>query len=481
MNSVFTTHNEALGLVGASDAYILVVLGQDDPELMGYELCSARLRLGAGEKDDVYLSDVGVVPEHIEMIFLDDRITVLKASESIWIDGEPVTRFPFDWSPDSVLSCGPETHLAYGPRGSTWPVTPEIADGGRAGPENVGDIETASTATPTNKRDPHEPVGFHNLSSTPRAHVIHSARLAVLALSAATVIVVMLVAADLLWGTREVINPSDVAIDRSEVVLNALLESDPVNYRSVKLTERPDGALALTGFIESEEAYRNLAEQVRQEDSNSLGNVRLDALTPPRLLALVQDQLAGYALTANLQVSPIAVRLMVTGLEIDSSDLIVMRDRLQRLGNRVAPRSFEIDMQLEDAGRIAQEIEDALRLGATTRELDFKIEADGIHITGLVAGSVEVETRRELEAMRDSFERRFPVVIDIDVDPKINFNVVGLSQGGEIDLATLVQFGNPTTFKQGEPVFGLAKLLEIRSDGVALALGRRKVFLPMII
>jgi hypothetical protein len=481
MNSVIATHSKGSDQVATSDNYILVLLGQDDPEAMGYELSSARLSLGAGEKDDVYLADVGVVPEHIEMIFLDDRITVLKASKSIWVDGEPMTRFPFDWSLNSVLSCGPETHLAYGLRGSTWPVTPEITDAGRAGPENAGDIETASTKTPKNNRHQPEPIGFHNLSSTPRAHVIHSARLSVLALSVATVIVIMLVAADLLWGTREIINPSEVAIDRSEVALNALLESDPVNYRSVKLTVRPDGALVLTGFIESEEAYRYLAEQVRQEDSNSRGNVRLDALTPSRLLALVEDQLAGYALMANLQVSPMDVRLMVTGLEMDSSDLIVMRDRLQRLGNRVAPRTFEIDMQLEDAGRIAQEIEDALRLGATTRELELKIEADGVHITGLVAGSVEVETRRDLESMRDSFERRLPMVIDIDVDQKINFNVVGLSQGGEVDLATLVQFGNPTTFKQGESVFGLARILEIRSDGVALALGRRKVFLPMII
>jgi len=112
MNSIFTARHQTSDLGVIPDNYILVVLGQDDPELMGYELSSARLSLGAGEQDDVYLSDVGVVPEHIEMIFLDDRITVLKASEAIWLDGKPVNQFPFDWPANSVVSLGPETHLA---------------------------------------------------------------------------------------------------------------------------------------------------------------------------------------------------------------------------------------------------------------------------------------------------------------------------------------------------------------------------------
>ncbi|MEK9822054.1 MAG: hypothetical protein VW831_06740 [Gammaproteobacteria bacterium] len=481
MNSIVSAQHVASSTSQVVEDFILVVLGQEDPEAMGYELTSARLSLGAGEKDDVYLADVGVVPGHIEMIFLDGRITVLSASEAIWADGERLSHFPFEWPAQSTLSFGPDTHLSYGSRGAEWPDANGLRDLIQRESNDAEMGEDTSSIAPANPSPSNEFEPYHNLPMTPRAQVIHSARLAVWALAAATVIVIFLVVADLLWGTRDVINPSEMAIDRSELALNRLLESDLVSYRSVKLTERPDGALALTGFIESESAYRNLAEQVRQEDSNSRGNVRLDALTSPRLLALVEDQLAGYPVRADLQVTRDEVRLTLVGLALESNDMIAIRDRLQRLGNRVAPRSFEIDMQLEPPEVITREIEDALRLGATTRELSFKIENDGGRITGLVAASVEAETRQDLEAISKSFEQRLPLTLDIQVDEKINFTVVSLSQGGEVPLATLVQYGNPTTFLQGEAVYGRAKLLEIRSDGVALLLGRRQIFLPLII
>lgn len=481
MNSIVSAQHVASSRGQIPNAFILVVLAQEDPEAMGYELTSARLSLGAGENDDVYLADVGVVPGHIEMIFLDGRITVLRASETIWSDGERVSHFPFEWPAQSILSFGPDTHLSYGPRGTDWPDAVGLRDLIQRGSNGDELVQNTSSDTPAHPPPSNEFESYHNLPMTPRARVIHSARLAVWALAAATVIVILLVVADLLWGTRDVINPSEIAIDRSELALNSWLESDPVSYRSVKLTERPDGALALTGFIESEEAYRHLAEQVRQEDSNSRGNVRLDALTSTRLLALVEDQLAGYPVSADLQVTRDEVRLTIVGLVLESNDMVAIRDRLQRLGSRVSPRSFEIDMELELPEVITREIEDALRLGETTRELNFSIEADGGRITGMVAASVEVETRQDLETIRKSFQQRLPLSVDIQVDEKINFNVVSLSQGGEVPLATLVQYGNPTTFIQGEAVYGMAKLVEIRSDGVALLVGRRQIFLPLII
>jgi hypothetical protein len=464
----------------SAEGYLLVILGQPEPNEIGFELSSARLSLGAGENDDVYVSDVGVVPGHVEMIFLDGRVTVLSAAETVYIDGQLLKKFPFDWLPLSTLSLGPDTHLAYGAKGANWPVAPEW----NAATDMAGEGLTTSENDdfPNDTLDPVDDHAgeFHLPFLSPRARAIHSARMTAWALAAATVIVIVFVASDLLWGSREVVHPSALAIDKSELALTRLLKADPANYGSVKLTERPDGALALTGFIESEESYRQLAEQVRQEDFNSRGNVRLDAMTSSRLLALVEDQLTGYPLTSRIDVSAEEVRLTVVGIVIDTEKMQRIRARLSRLASRVAPRDFAIDFQLVSPEQITAEIEAELSLGPITRGLRFSVEDDGGHIRGLVAASVEEETRSAVLEIKNNFADRLRLYVDLQVDEKVNFNVVSLSQGGQASLVTMAQYGNTQTFLAGEAVYGVAKLLEIKADGVALLLGRREIFLPLV-
>ena len=460
--------------------YLLVILDESREEPLGFDLSSARLSLGAGEDDDIYLADVGVVPGHVEMIFLDGHITLLSAAEAIWIDGQPVARFPCEWPPLSVMSFSAGTHLAYGASDSIWPAVPDITGAEPEADDNAGWDDDADPEEFENDSSGGDHADFHLPLLSPRAQAIHSARLAGWALGAATVIVIAFVFADLLWGSREVIHPSAAAIDDSAAALNNLIASDPVSYRSVKLTERPDGALALTGFIESDEAYANLAAQVRQEDVNSRGNVRLDALTSSLLLALVEDQLAGYPLIPALKVSADEVRLSVVGLAIDVERTERIRDRLKRLAARVAPRTFSVDMQLSKPEQVIAEVERELSLGPTTRALGFRIDDAGGVIYGAVAASVEAETRQDLETIIKQFEGTLRLQTDLQVNEKINFNVVSLSQGGQLSLATMAQYGSTQTFAPGEAVFGVAKLLEVKGDGVALIMGRREIFLPLV-
>ena len=469
----------SLGGGGSAEReFTLVVLGGgNDGERPGFHLGASRLSLGAGESDDVFLTGVGVVPGHVQLIFLEGRVTLLAAAEEVRVDGQAVTNFPFELKPLQPISLSPDTHLAYGEVGSPWPpaptwvlpqeeAAPDAADASAsAGAEGAGAL-AAPAAAPA--------------PMTRKAQMIHGARLASVALGAATVIVVGLVVTDLIWGSREMVNPAEIVIDRSEETLKRLLASDPKNFSAVKLTVRPDGALALTGFVDSEAAFRRLAEQVRQEDVNSRGNVRLDAMTAGRLAALVKDHLARFPLASRVEVTPTEVSIVVFGVLTDQESLDRIKGELSRMATRVAPRKLVVEFRVQPAEQLANEITSALGRVATTRDLQFRIDDDGGRITGLVAAAVESEARAAVAEVQKTFAERLPLTVDLKVDPKLNFSVVSLTQGGDGSTATLVQRGKIQTFRVGEPVFGVGELTDIKGDGVVLALGRREIFLPLI-
>ena len=360
--------------------------------------------------------------------------------------------------------------LAYGLAGSEWPAAPPWPVAEEAAETAAVQAEPAPlVASPARGAQP----------MSKRARVIHGARWAAVGLSAATVIVVGLVATDLAWGIRESVIPGEVAIERSEDVLKKLLASDPENYRSVLLTVRDDGALALTGFVDSEDAYQKLAQQVRQQTVSSGGNVRTDVLTAARLDALVRDSLVRFPLVPRLEVAPEAIVVTVSGVKLEKDIMDRVESDLLRLGSRTLPRKLEVDFRLQDAYKLVQDVSRALLASPATRDLQFEIDERGGHITGLVPAALESEAVAAALQVKKTFESQLPLKIDLKVDAKLNFNVVSLTQGGNAPTATLVQRGRVQTFRLGEMVFGVGELLDIRSDGVKIAVGRREVFMPL--
>lgn len=466
---------------GASEPdFTLVVLGSENGERPGFQLGASRLSVGAGESDDVFLTGVGVVPSHVQLIFLEGRVTLLSAAEEVRVDGQAVTAYPFDLKPLQPISLSPDTHLAYGAVGSPWPRAPTWVLPETPEADADADADVAAGALAGAGGAVGDPAVPTPVPQTARTRAVYSAQLAAVALAAATVIVTGLVVTDLIWGNREVVNPAEVSTDRSEGVLNRLLASDLQSYGSVRLTERPDGALALTGFLDSEDAFRKLAEQVRQEDVNSSGNVRLDALTAERLSALVKDHLGPYPLGSRLEVTPSLVLVTIFGVLTEQEGVDRVKGDLTRLASRVAPRKLEIEFRLQPAEQIVSEVTSALSLASTTRDLQFKIDDGGGRITGLVAAAVESEARAAVAEVMKMFADRLPLTVDLKVDAKLNFNVLSITQGGDGSSATLAQRGKTQTFRVGEPVFGVGELLDIKVDGVVLALGRREIFIPLI-
>lgn len=449
--------------------YTLVVLGQPMAEHPpGFLLGAARLSLGAGEADDVFLSGVGVVPGHVRLVFLDGQITLLSATEEVRIDGQPVVAYPVELKPLQTLSLSPDTHLAYGPVGSRWPDPiewPVQADAPAA--------EAPSEAVVAPKPRPPRP------SRTVKQHVVHSARLSGVVVGVAALLAVGVVLSDLIWGNREVVNPGAVAIDRSAEVLEDLLSKEPSRLSTVQLLRRPDGALTLRGFVDSESIYQDLAETVRQQVVKSGGNVRLDALSRERLEGLVRDQIGRYPLGSQLDITAEEIQLRIYGVRTDGIDADRLRGELARLEERVLPRVMKVDIELEPLERVTADIGQALSRSPITREFQFSVLGAKAVVSGVVAPSAEDEARRILEELQASMAVRLPLTVDLKVDPKLNFTLVGLTMGGEASTATLVQRGRMESYRVGEAVFGTGELREIRRNGVVIALGRRELFIPM--
>jgi hypothetical protein len=484
-----------------ADEHILVLLGGGEDAPPGFRLGPSRLSVGAGDSDDVFLSGVGVVPGHLQVVFVDGRITLLSATQEVRLSGQTVAAFPTDWLPGQVLSLSPDTHLAYGEAGATWPrpVPWDVEPDGDVNPEPAGtldmmsghdgmaaDAHTAMDGDAGRQMEPLEaeadaaPPRFQRASPSTKQAMSRSARMVASALALSALLITGMAVADLSFGEREVVNPGDQAIARASSSLSAFLAQSPADYTGVEITRREDGAVYLTGFVEQEEAYRRLAERVRQEAVESDGNVRIDVMTPRRLIALVRDHLARFPLDSRVDVKADEVSLVVFGVELEADVMDRLATELGRLGTRLKPRTMKVVFQLATPDVFFNEVAIALNKSPATRDMQFTIGDEGGVITGLVAAPVESEARTALAEVKKSFEGRLPLQVDLRVDPKLNFRVVSLTLGGNQSTATLMQRGKTQTFQLGDPVFGTGELREIKNDGVVVALGRREMFIPLL-
>lgn len=457
-----------------SGDYTLVVLGGPDDAPPGFLLGPARLSLGAGESDDVFLSGVGVVPNHVRLVFLEGQVTILSATEEVRVDGQTVTAFPAELRPLQTLSLSPDTHLAYGLVGSDWPQPPAwLVDPPPESSGFVSDLETSKgeSAISTDRRAVKP--------RTVRQRVVHSARLGAVVMGVAALLMVAVALGDLIWGNREVVNPGEVAIDRSAEVLQKMIDGAPGSYGRLRLVRREDGAITLRGFLDSEDVYRALAEQVRQQVVSSGGNVRLDALTLGRLEALIRDQIGRYPLGSRVEADSDGLRVMVFGVQTEALDAARLTSELGRLRERVRPVPMDLTIDLVPVGQISQEIAETLTRSPITRELQFTMADSRGIVSGVVAPAAEEEARRILDSLKTQLAERVPLTIDLKVDPKLNFSLVGVALGGEGASASLLQRGRAETFRVGDTVFGTGELREIRRDGVVLAFGRRELFIPL--
>jgi hypothetical protein len=449
--------------IGTDDTQLFLATLMEDGEVGDLlELHPGRLKIGAAETDDIFLNLVGVAPSHVSFVYIDGHITVLSASHEVRLDGVVQKQFPFDWQPLQVLTLG-SAHLSYGPEQSEWPLIPQI--------EEMAEVEEeVKPAVPEYVPPP---------KRTAKEHAVISARRGGIVIATAIAVIILGLLINLLFGSRDIVSPNDRSIAKAYEDINQLLQSDKEGFSSVKLEKRIDGALAISGFVDDQKSFMLLADSVRNESIKTKGNVRFEALSKDKLSEQIKDLIGNYPLKYTITLSGHDIYAEITGIKTPDLDLDNLKNELERINDRVAPRTFHYNITTLDPADLTKSINAKLASSPLTRNLKFEIKNKTAVIKGVVAASAEERTMVAVRNLTNSLMSSYPVVVDIATDPKINFQVSSVLMGGQGNMAVLTLKGKTDAFKVGDEVFGLGELLEIRKDGVVVSSKSKELFVPV--
>jgi hypothetical protein len=425
------------------------------------ELHAGRLKIGAAESDDIYLNLVGVAPSHVSLVYLGGHMTVLSAGHELRLDGVVQKQFPFDWNPLQVLTLG-SAHLTYGPEDSAWPEVPEIEH--EAEPEATAEPEVEEFVAPVKR--------------TAKEHAVISARRGAIVFATAVGLIVIGLLANLLFGSRDIVSPNDLSIEKAYEEISQLLQSDKENFAAIKLEKRIDGALAISGFMEDQKSFLLLADSVRNQAIKTRGNVRFDALSKDKLSEQIKDLIGNYPLRHTMTISGNDIHVDITGVKTPDLDVANLKNELDRINDRITPRVFHHTIQTLDPNDLTKTINAQLASSPLTRNLKFELKNKTPAIRGIVAASAEEQTMQLVRQLTSTMMPRFPITVDITIDQKINFQVSSVVLGGAGAVANITLRGKTESFRVGEQVFGLGELVEIRKDGVVVSSRSKELFVP---
>jgi hypothetical protein len=424
------------------------------------ELHAGRLKVGAAETDDIYLNLVGVAPSHFSFVYLDGHITVLSANHEIRLGGVVQKQFPFEWPLLQVISLG-SAHLTYGTSQGPWPELPEMQE---ALVEEL--VEDEQEYVPPVKR-------------TVKEHAVISARRGAIVVATAVGVIILGLGINFLFGSRDIVSPNDRSIESAQQGITRLLESDKEHLSSVKLEKRIDGALSITGFVDDAKSYALLADEIRNESIKTKGNVRFDALSKDKLSEQIKDLIGNYPLKYTLTISGKDIYAEITGIKTPDLDLANLKNQLERINDRVEPRIFHYSITTLDPVELTKTINSKLASSPLTRTIKFEIKNKAASLKGLIAASSEEMTMPLIRNLVAKEMTSFPVVVDVVVDQKINFQVSSIITGAQIAVANLTFRGKTESREVGQDVFGQGELIEIRKDGVVVSSRSKELFVPV--
>lgn len=450
--------------------HLLVILNEAGSGNNGFMLESSRLSIGSGESDDVYLSAVGIVPSHLKLVFINGLMTILSAAQKIRVDGKEVISYPVDVQPLQVLSLSPDMHLSYGKKGDTWPAPIPWEISMVVEPERVKKIKVEE------KKNSY----LHPKEIMQSKHpVAYTMRIAGGVIGVAILMTFLMHAADYFTNKKAVVNPGDVAIDRSASFFEKIKQEDPDRYGGLYIERRGDGALSIKGLIATNEDYRRLASEVRLHSVTSSGNVRLDAMTKDRFIELVNDLISRYPIASHIESDAEGLTIRLFGIKTSAIDLDRLMNELEILGKRIEPKKLKVFTELRSFEQVFDDLSRKFTESPLTKDFQIVLTDRGVRVTGTVAPSAEDISKKITDEVMSEYKEQIPLEFDVKVDRKLNFNLVGLTLDGVTSMATLMQKGRIDTFRIGESVFDAGDLKEIKLGGVILSIGKREIFIPM--
>jgi hypothetical protein len=269
-----------------------------------------------------------------------------------------------------VLTLG-SAHLSYGPEQSEWPLIPQI--------EEMGGAEEEAT--------PVIPEFVPPPKRTAKEHAVISARRGGIVIATAVAVIILGLLINLLFGSRDIVSPNDRSIAKAYEDINQLLQSDKQGFSSIKLEKRIDGALAISGFVDDQKSFLLLADAVRNESIKTKGNVRFEALSKDKLSEQIKDLIGNYPLKFTITLSGNDIYTEITGIKTPDLDLDNLKNELERINDRVAPRKFHYNITTLDPADLTKSINAKLAASPLTRNLKFEIKNKTAVIKGVVAAT----------------------------------------------------------------------------------------------
>lgn len=422
-----------------------------------FSLEVGRFSVGASDRDDIYLSHVGVSPQHLSFVFVGGLVTLLSANGEVRINGSKLTTFPYDLQPLQVLSVG-SAHISYGSQGSNWPGLPEP----------VAEETTESKAPPPPPPPP-----------TKRQQVVKGATRGIAVLGMTTVVTVAALLYGFVLAPYKVVDPGEGADKSAGDEIVNIVRSAPSEFGYIKVDRRIDGALVVTGFVETDQSFRLLSDEIRRHDRATGGNVRFDALSKGKVKELVQDMLGNYPLRYEITDENGLLDIKVSGIRTANMDENLLHSELGRLKERLAPKRTSYQLDLIDANRAKIMVDEMLDRSPLTDPFEFSIEKNVATVRGVVAESAELRLRPLIESIEKELSKIFPLRMRIDVEPRVAFVVDSVYLGPTVPSAVISHKGKTETAKQGEAVFSVGELTEVRKDGVLVTIGKAQMFVPI--
>ena len=348
--------------------------------------------LGRDESCDFVLDDAGLADRHFSLRPGPDgvRLTVLDPGSPVIVDGQPVEE-GLDLQPYQVVSCG-GLALAVGPAGQAWPDI-ELPAARRTVPETEppGMPDEAATEQPATDGAPG--------TAPASASDVPVARRPALAAAAAVAAVLLASAGGWLLVPREVERHHESRTDTTaQIRAIAARHAALIDFGD----DGGDGALAVTGSVDTEETRTRLLEDLANANVRATVHITSTEQIAEFAMSVLNQSLNLDAQNA-VEVLPVAGspgEVLVSGYVEDEASLDRTRAILERDVREA--RGFTYQVQTKDE-RLAV-LRDRLDALGSAQPLRIQELPDRVGLFGPVGSEDDLS---RIEALAERFNDEF--------------------------------------------------------------------------
>lgn len=285
-------------------------------------LKASRYSIGSHVKDSIVLSDKEVKKRHLECIFIDDCLSILRAYGSkILVNGSIIDRLPIDIAPLDIVTIG-KTSFAFGKKNATFPDKKHIRSVLKTGKSQRSKKRTRYKKPPA--------TDWRQIATT-----VKNVSLAFIALT--------LFAAGLYGLTHFIFLKNKKAeINQARIILETALQTQPA-FRFLYLEKKPLKHLEVKGYLADSQSATDLRQLL------------LPAKAESKIIFLpdIEDNLRNIAastkipqLALHYQLSPFEngrkLNVTISGIFSDEAQLAILKEHIQAENTFIDTVDFKV-------------------------------------------------------------------------------------------------------------------------------------------